>query len=35
VILEMLIRKNRQGKLGDIEFGYQKSSQRITGVMKK
>lgn len=35
VILELLIRKNRQGKLGDIEFGYQKSSQRITGVMKK
>lgn len=31
VILEMLIRKNRQGRTGEIEFGFQKSSQRITG----
>ncbi len=31
VILEMLIRKNRQGMTGNIKFGFQKSSQRITG----
>lgn len=31
VFLEMLIRKNRQGRTGDITFGFQKSSQRISG----
>ena len=31
VILEMLVRKNRQGQTGDIQFGYKKSTQKISG----